>query len=306
MISLDLIIPTYKSAQSIGLLVQKLNQFSANGTFKLHVVFVNDASPDNTQTVLEENLKQAQFSYKTIRLAQNYGQHTATAIGLYFTESALVATIDDDLQHHPEDFLALYQHMLNTQSDLVYGVFEEKKHHVFRNLGTRILQNILKLDGRDYSMVTSYRLMKSSVIAVFKNRQIKTHFIDDFFLLASSNTSSYQVNHQKRAFGNSGYSFGALLKMAIKILFLHSSLPLKVISRMGLLLSLVFFVLGCFYIYQKLVYDVSIGFTSLIVAIFFSTGLILFSLGIIGEYIRRIWISKQELDKVIIAEIAHA
>jgi glycosyltransferase involved in cell wall biosynthesis len=303
MIGLDLIIPIYKSAKSIDLLVQKLNQFSANGTFKLHVIFVNDASPDNTQTILNEHLKHAQFSYRAIRLAQNYGQHTATAIGLNFSESKLVATIDDDLQHQPEDFLTLYQHMLNTESDLVYGTFEEKKHHLLRNTGTRILQNILKLDGTDYSMVTSFRLMKSSVITVFKSRQIKTHFIDDFFLLASSKTSSYQVNHQKRAFGNSGYSFVTLLKMGVKILFLHSSLPLKVISRMGLLLSLVFFVLGCFYIYQKLVYDVSIGFTSLIVAIFFSTGLILFSLGIIGEYIRRIWISKQELDKVIIAEV---
>lgn len=74
---------------------------------------------------------------------------------------------------------------------------------------------------------------------------------------------------------------------------------------MGLVMSLVFFVMGCFYIYDKLVNAVSIGFTSLIVAIFFSTGLILFSLGIIGEYIRRIWVSKQDLDKVIIAEVCN-
>jgi glycosyltransferase involved in cell wall biosynthesis len=303
MTELDIIIPVYKSAASIGLLIQQLNEFSTNHAFKLHVIFVNDASPDDTQTLLDEHLKHAKFRHKTIRLAQNYGQHTATAIGLYYAESGLVATIDDDLQHHPDDFVTLYNHMLKSGSDLVYGNFEEKKHHTIRNMGTRVLQNILKLDGRDYSMVTSFRLMKSSVLSVFKNRQMKTHFIDDFFLLASSKTSSHQVSHQERVFGNSGYSFISLLKMAIKILFLHSSLPLKIISRMGLFLSLVFFVLGCFYIYQKLVYDVSIGFTSLIVAIFFSTGLILFSLGIIGEYIRRIWISKQELDKVIIAEI---
>jgi hypothetical protein len=73
---------------------------------------------------------------------------------------------------------------------------------------------------------------------------------------------------------------------------------------MGVFLSLVFFILGCYYIFQKLFYDVSIGFTSLIVAIFFSTGLIMFSLGVIGEYIRQIWVSNQELDKVIVAEIA--
>jgi hypothetical protein len=90
--------------------------------------------------------------------------------------------------------------------------------------------------------------------------------------------------------------------MAFTILLLHSTLPLRVISRMGLYMSIVFFVLGCLYIYKKIAFDVEIGFTSLIVAIFFKTVLILFSLGIIGEYIRRIWVSKQNLDMVIIAD----
>jgi glycosyltransferase involved in cell wall biosynthesis len=302
-IDLDIVIPVYNSGQSTSLLIQKLNEFNLKGDFKLHVIFVNDGSTDNTEVILIRQLAQANFTHKIIVLAQNYGQHTATAVGLSFSENQFVATIDDDLQHHPEELKTLYTHLTETKSDLVYGKFHEKKHHLLRNLGTLTLQKILELDGRDYSMVTSYRFMKSSVIAVFKTRHLKTHFIDDFFLLASSKTSTCNVTHQTRTHGNSGYSFGSLLTMALKIIFLHSSLPLKIISRMGLILSLVFFVLGCFYIYQKLVYDIAIGFTSLIVAIFFSTGLILFSLGIIGEYIRRIWISKQELDKVIIAKI---
>ncbi len=303
MIGLDLIIPIYNSSQSVDLLIKKINQLADDGFFKLHVIFVNDASTDNTHEVLCSAILQANFSYQIIRLAQNYGQHTATAIGIYYSKNQYVATIDDDLQHNPSDLKNLYQHLIETKSDLVYGVFQQKRHHPVRNLGTKVLQQILRLDGREYSIVTSYRMMHNSVVSVFKTRHIKTHFIDDFFLLASSKSTCLAVNHQERVFGNSGYSFATLLKMAAKILFLHSSLPLKIISRMGLILSLVFFILGCFYIYQKLAYDIAIGFTSLIVAIFFSTGLILFSLGIIGEYIRRIWISKQELDKVIIAEI---
>lgn len=303
MIGLDLIIPIYNSAQSVDLLVKNINQLVDDGFFKLHVIFVNDASTDNTHEVLCNTILQANFSYQIIRLAQNYGQHTATAIGIHYARNLFVATIDDDLQHCPNDLKNLYQHLIQTKSDLVYGAFRQKQHHPLRNLGTKFLQQILRLDGKDYSIVTSYRIMRSTVVSVFKSRLIKTHFIDDFFLLASSKSTCISVKHQERKFGNSGYSFAALLKMAAKILFLHSSLPLKIISRMGLILSLVFFTLGCFYIYQKLAYDIAIGFTSLIVAIFFSTGLILFSLGIIGEYIRRIWISKQELDKVIIAEI---
>lgn len=300
---LDLVIPVYNSERTIALLVRKLNEWALNAPFKLHVIFVDDGSRDNTFIKLNEELKHVSFSFQTIKLAQNYGQHTATATGFFMSRSQLVATIDDDLQHDPSDLEQLYTCLVNGNHDLVYGSFAEKKHHATRNFGTRLLQSVLKFEGRDYSMVTSYRIMKSPVISIFKNKQTKTHFIDDFLLLSASSVSSCTISHASRSQGRSGYTFGSLVKMASVILVLHSSLPLKIISRMGLIMSLAFFVMGCFYIYDKLVNAVSIGFTSLIVAIFFSTGLILFSLGIIGEYIRRIWVSKQDLDKVIIAEI---
>jgi hypothetical protein len=126
--------------------------------------------------------------------------------------------------------------------------------------------------------------------------------VDDYLLLGAVCVKSCLVEHNERTTGNSGYTIAKLTKMAFTILLLHSTLPLRVISRMGLYMSIVFFVLGCLYIYKKIAFDVEIGFTSLIVAIFFSTGLILFSLGIIGEYIRRIWVSKQNLDMIIIAD----
>ena len=127
-------------------------------------------------------------------------------------------------------------------------------------------------------------------------------FVDDYLLLGAQKVKSCIVEHHAREQGKSGYTIFKLIKMAVSILLLHSTLPLKIISRLGLWMSIAFFVMGCYYIYKKLVFDAEIGFTSLIVAIFFSTGLILFSLGIIGEYIRRIWVSKQQLDQVIIAE----
>lgn len=305
MSEIDLVIPVYNSEKTIVLLVQKLNEWALHSPIKPHVIFVDDGSRDRTYILLSESLKHVTFSFQTIRLARNYGQHTATATGFLLSRREIVATIDDDLQHDPADLEKLYNNLVNENHDLVYGAFAQKKHHAFRNLGTRLLQSILKLEGRNYSMVTSYRIMKRPVISIFKNKQTKTHFIDDFLLLSASSVSSCAISHSSRSEGKSGYTFSKLVKMASVILVLHSSLPLKIISRMGLVMSLVFFSIGCFYIYDKLVNEVSIGFTSLIVAIFFSTGLILFSLGIIGEYIRRIWVSKQDLDKVIIAEVCN-
>ncbi len=301
--SLDIVIPVYNSEKSLDLLINKLDVWIKQSTFKVTVIFVNDLSLDGTQHKLEQLVKQISFDYKIIKLAQNYGQHTATAVGFYYADSDYIATIDDDLQHEIFELDDMFNCLIHTHADLVYGKFKEKKHYFLRNIGTKILQLVLKFGGRDYSMVTSYRIMRKSVVSVFKTKQSKIYFIDDFLLLAASKVNVCAVNHVPRKQGNSGYSFLKLTNMAITILLLHSSIPLKLISRMGLFMSLCFFIVGCFYIYQKLAFDVAIGFTSLIVAIFFSTGLILFSLGIIGEYIRRIWVSKQELDKVIIAEI---
>ncbi|MDZ4667755.1 MAG: glycosyltransferase [bacterium] len=303
MINLDIIIPVYNSAIGTEKLILGLNNLAKKDYFKLHAIFVNDGSLDRTEMALQTALNNAQFKNTYIKLAKNYGQHTATAIGFYHSQSNLVATIDDDSQHNPLDLIAMYECMQNQNADLVYGEFYDKKHHPLRNKGTKILQRILGAESEKYKMITSFRLMKNNTLGVFKSKQSKQYFIDDYLLLAASKVSSCHVNHYPRDFGKSGYSGSKLLSMAFLIFFLHSSFPLKFISRMGMSLSLVFFVLGCYYIFQKLFYDVSIGFTSLIVAIFFSTGLIMFSLGVIGEYIRQIWVSNQELDKVIIAEI---
>lgn len=299
--SLDIIIPVYNSGNAISTLINKLNSWNPIG-FKFHVIFVDDCSSHDNYAQLKEQLTHAIFSFQLIKHAINYGQHTATATGFSMSSSDFIATIDDDLQHEPADIEALFNHLLTHHCDLVYGVFNEKKHGYIRNLGTKILQNILRIDGRDYSMVTSFRVMKKHITSVIKHKQTQIFFLDDFLLSASHKTGSYTINHQERGYGESGYTSRKLFQMALNILVLHSSLPLKIISRLGLIMSLAFFVIGCSYIYDKLFNDVAIGFTSLIVAIFFTTGLILFSLGIIGEYIRRIWISKQQLDWVIIEE----
>ena len=97
--SLDIVIPVYNSEKSLDLLINKLDVWIKQSTFKVTVVFVNDLSLDGTQHKLEQLVKQITFDYKIIKLAQNYGQHTATAVGFYYANSDYIATIDDDLQH---------------------------------------------------------------------------------------------------------------------------------------------------------------------------------------------------------------
>ncbi len=303
MIKIDIVIPIYNSSAICDKLVNEINIWYAKGKFFPNVIFVNDGSNDNVEQVLNSCLKNVNFTWQLIRLAKNYGQHTATAIGFHLSNNEIIATLDDDLQHSVESINLMYDCLIAEEADLVYGNFINKQHHKIRNIGTKLLKKILHTENTNYTMVSSCRLMRKNVIEMFKLQKQKIHFIDDFLLLAASKSVSCFVVHNKREIGKSGYSTYGLIKMAFSIILLHSSLPLKLITRMGVIISAICFFIGTYYIYQKLFCSVAIGFTSIIVAIFFSTGIVLFSLGIIGEYIRRIWVSKQNLDRVFIAKI---
>lgn len=300
MSSLDIVIPIYNSQATINELLQKLSKWSTGCSFQINLILIDDNSRDETSNTIISICSELNLPYQLIRLSKNYGQHTATAVGFYHSNADYVLTMDDDLQHKPEEISKLIDCAIKTKSDLVYAAYDRKKHHFIRNLGTFMLKRIILLSGKDYSMVSSFRLIKSHVIQPYKLNISQTAYIDERLLNNASHPTTCMVMHQNRADGKSGYSPLKLIKMALTILLLHSSFPLIIISRMGLILSFVFFVIGCYYIYEKVMYDVALGFTSLIVAIFFSTGLILLSLGTIGEYIRKLWVNNQQLNNVII------
>lgn len=298
---IDIVIPVYNAEANIPDLLVSLENWSANVSANVHFIFVDDASGDNSYQCLVDKLQEVRnFSFEVIQLAKNYGQHTATAVGFSFSSSSLVGTMDDDLQHNPEDFDVLIAKMDLEDLDLVYGTYDDKAHAAGRNLGSRMLKRLMGYSDIDYSIVTSFRLMKSEVVEGFKMSLSPVIFLDEFLLRNASAVESCKVSHAKRVNGESNYSTWKLIRFAIQILMLHSPLPLKIITRFGLLMSIIFFIIGCYYIYAKFAFGSELGFTSLIVSIFFSTGMILLSLGIIGEYIRRLWVAQKNFDRVLI------
>ncbi len=302
--TLDIVIPLYRSKATLEALITRLNEWIASGKngFDTRVIFVEDGSGDGTYEFLLSLKDQVRFRFEAIRLMRNYGQHTAISVGLSGSSADLVAIMDDDLQHDPFEINSLVSELETSGADLVYGVYKKKKHSFVRNLSSRILKRITKSKSVDFSNVTSFKVMKSHVLTTIKLQSSPVIFVDVYLLESSGKISTCKVTHAKRAAGESTYSNRKLVKLMAGILLFHSSLPLKLIVRFGLVMSAVFFGLSCYYVYQKLFNDVEMGFTSIIVAIFLSTGLILVSLGIIGEYIRRIWVNQNNLERVIIAE----
>lgn len=299
MSELDLVIPVYKSKNTIPQLVADLESWVAAQSFSVRVIFVEDGGNDGTLEILKSRLEDSNLKHNVYQLIKNYGQYTATSVGFYYSTADWVATIDDDLQHPVAELTKL----LDARSDqqLIYGTFEVKKHALWRNLGSTILKRIFVSQGANYEHVTSFRLFRKEVIAPFKQRIAPVLFLDEQLHRHALKVGFVSVNHAPRD-GKSSYSNFKLMKLALTLLLFHTALPLKFITRFGILMSFVFMLFGFYFIYNKMVNDVPLGFTSMIVALFFSTGLILVSLGIIGEYIRKIWISQNHLDQVIVLE----
>lgn len=297
---IDVIIPVYKSKGSINALVEALVVWKDKSDFSLRFIFVEDGGEDGTFEELARLLGASTLNYSKYRLAQNHGQYTATAVGFHYSTAELVATMDDDLQHSPELIEELLKTMEENDSDLVYGVYPDKRHSTFRNLASWIMKKIMHLDGVNYDKTSSFRIMKSSVISWFKNEVTPVYFLEETLLRSSGNVGNIEIKHNERLEGKSSYSSFKLFRMAIKMVLFHSSVPLKLITRFGVLMSMVFFIIGIYFIYNKTINNVPLGYTSMIVAIFFSTGLIMLSLGIIGEYIRKIWITQNRLDHVVV------
>ncbi len=300
MVDIDIIIPVYNSSETIPNLINRLNDWSKVCPYTFRVLFVDDASKDNSKYKIVSEPKS--FEFKLIQLASNYGQHTATAIGIGLSTAPLIATIDDDLQHDPFELDKLIATLQAENADLVYGIYYKKKHSLLRNMGTLFLKKILFLFDLDYNSVTSFRLMKSRLAKQFKESRSNVIFIDAYFKKYAIKQATCQVNHYDRSAGDSNYTYWKLIKFSIKIIFYHSSIPLKFITRFGLSMAILFFCSGCYFIYNKMFFNVPLGYTSLIVAIFFSTGMIMMSLGIIGEYIRKIWITQHKLDQIILLD----
>jgi glycosyltransferase involved in cell wall biosynthesis len=300
MADLDIIIPVYNSSETIKSLIHRLNEWSKVTSYTFRVIFVDDASSDNSKEIIHSEPKK--FEYKLLELATNYGQHTATAVGIGSSKAKFVATIDDDLQHDPFELEKLIAVLQSEKADLVYGNYTQKRHSLIRNIGTLFLKKILYLFDLDFNSVTSFRLMKSRLAKQFKESNSNVVFIDAYFKKYSIKQISCLVNHYDRCAGNSKYTYWKLIKFSLKIILYHSSIPLKFITRFGLVMALLFFFSGCYFIYNKMFFNVPLGYTSLIVAIFFSTGMIMMSLGIIGEYIRKIWISQNKLDQIILLD----
>ena len=285
----SVIVPTYNSQNTLEELFLRTQQVFEKLQQSFEMIFVDDYSKDDSWKMVKR-LKQAHpDEVVAVKLSKNYGQHSAISCGVALSRGEYLISIDDDLQIPPEEIEKLIATREQTDADVVYGLYSKKKHSLLRNAGSRILEKIIQYYANSPGKGSSFKLMKASIAKKVVSLNLNNVYLDEIIGWFTDDIEFVKVQHLPRAHGASGYSSLKLLMMTLNIIVNYTTLPLRMMTYGGMLFSLVFFVLGIFYIYDKVFNDVQLGFTSLIVAIFFVASIILLCLGIIGEYIRRLY-----------------
>jgi polyisoprenyl-phosphate glycosyltransferase len=284
----SVVVPVFNSEVSLEELFSRLTAVMDETGKVFELIFVDDGSQDRSWDVIKKIKEEHADNFTAIRLAKNFGQHSATFCGFNFAKGNYVITLDDDLQCPPEEIPQLIKTMAESDAELVYGIYKKKKHSFVRNIGSKSFKNAAGLLGSS-TEGSSFRLISKNIIQKIIVHHQNFVFIDEILHWYTDYINYVYVEHHKRKYKRSGYSHLKIWSMFANIMYYYSTAPLKLMVYGGLISSIIFFIFSIYFILRKILLNVPLGYTSLIVAILFSTSLILLSLGVIGEYLSRIY-----------------
>jgi undecaprenyl-phosphate 4-deoxy-4-formamido-L-arabinose transferase len=301
---ISFVIPCYRSEQTIGRVVMEINQtMKALGRYTYEIVLVNDASPDNTFDAIRALCEQ-QKNICGVNLAKNFGQHAALMAGFSYVKGDIVVCLDDDGQT-PADEVGKLLDAIEEGADVVYARYEHKQHSGFRNFGSKVneLMTRVMLGKPKDLYISSYFAAKRFVVEEMLRYQNPYPYVIGLVLRSTKKITNVDVTHREREVGTSGYTIGKLLELWFNGFTAFSVKPLRMATVLGVVSACVGFLYGIYTIIKKFVNpDVVVGFSALMAAVIFFGGLILLMLGVIGEYIGRIYISLNNSPQYVIRE----
>ncbi len=302
---LSIVIPVYNSAETLDELFSQI-QKSLNGKQKFEVILVDDGSKDESWEKIVSLKVAHPEEIRGVQLSRNFGQHNALVCGFSFAKGDLVLTMDDDLQHPPSEIPKMLEAFHSKNVDVVYGIYNtNKKHSSTRNAGSLFIQRSSKMVGGNLGMGSSFRLMKKALVEkVVYHKYQSNVFIDEILHWYTTHFATVEVEHHERKAGKSGYTMYRLIMMYFDILVNYTAIPLKMMTWIGLISSLTTFAIGVRFIIHKFrTPHIQLGFTAQIVAILFSTSLLMFCMGIIGQYMYKIYHLQSRRPSWSISEI---
>jgi undecaprenyl-phosphate 4-deoxy-4-formamido-L-arabinose transferase len=285
---ITVVIPVFNSVETLRPVYERTAATIAKLEKSFEILFVEDGGPLESWNELKSIKKAFPETVTLIRLGRNYGQNAATVCGITNAKGGIVITMDDDLQTPPEEIEKLILAYEESSSAAIFGITPQQSNPFFRRLGSYLIKKIFNwVDGADIG--SSFRLISPELRKKLNKQAHDQLFLNQVIHWYTDEIEKVEVEHHARNEGKSGYSFFGLTGIAFKLIFFYTDFPLRLMSMVGLLISMVCFGLGAYYIYEKIVIGTEPGFASIITAIFFATGLIILCLSILGAYISRIY-----------------
>lgn len=296
--------PVYKAEMILEKLVEEIQKVMTDINTSFEIILVDDRSPDKSWDVMKA-ISHKFPEVKSVRLSRNFGQHPAIMAGLTMAKGEWIVVLDCDLQDQPKEVLKLYK-KAQEGFDVVLAKRKNRQDSFFKKMTSKLFSII-------YSYLTETKFDSSTANFGIYNKKVieevlkMNDYIKSFPLFVNwvgYKTNSIEVEHAKRQVGNSSYSFSKLLSLAFNTIISFSNKPLKLFVKFGLLVSILSFAVGSFTIYRYLKGEILVlGYSSLIVSIWFLSGVIITTIGVVGIYIGKIFDQSKGREAYIIDKI---
>lgn len=303
---ISFVIPCYKSVKTIKNVVLEIEEVSNKIKCDYEIILVNDASPDDTYKTLKD-LAKSNNHILAVNLAKNSGQASATMCGLRFATGDYIVCGDDDGQTPFCEVNKLLQELEDKRYDVVCGKYVDRdQKNAFRNLGTilNIKMSELILDQPKNLYMSAFFIARKFVIDEIVKYNNPYPYITGLLLRTTNKIGNVEVKQRDREYGNSGYSLKKLISLWMNGFTTFSVKPLRMSTLLGIIMAILGFSYGILVIIQKLFIKELIlpGYSSLMAVLLFIGGVIMIMLGLIGEYIGRIYICINNSPQYVIKE----
>lgn len=287
---ISIISPVYNAELMLDELIDRIIKSIPTDFEDYEIILVDDYSLDNSWQKIEKLAKDNE-SIKGIKLGRNFGQHYAITAGLDFSNGDWVVVMDCDLQDRPEEIIELYK-KAKMGFDIVLARRINRKDSIFKKLYSAMFYKILSyLVGSNYDKtIANFGIYSRKVINSFCKMRESVRVFPIMIKWLGYQTETIDVTHSERANGKSSYNFRKLINLAINIILAYSDKPIKGIIKVGLLISFSTFFLAIIVLYRYYLGKITVsGYTSIILSIWFLSGIIIVMLGVIGLYIGKIF-----------------
>jgi glycosyltransferase involved in cell wall biosynthesis len=302
-LALSIVVPVYNGAASIVELVTALSDLAVPGGHE--IILVNDCSPDDSLAVCRKLVADAPLPMTLVNLARNFGEHNAVMAGLRHAQGAHVITMDDDLQNPPAEVLRLLEYAQQSGKEVVYTTYATKEHASWRNLGSHFTNRVADwlLDKPRGLYLSSFRCMSAFVVAEITRYEGPFPYVDGLIMQVTQSLGALEVQHLPRAHGRSNYTLRRLVRLWLNMFVNFSVMPLRLATVAGFAISVCGLAGTLWVVLEALLAETPPGWASLAVAVLLLSGVQLMMLGLIGEYLGRLYLTANRKPQSVVKEV---